>query len=189
LDPLRDVHPGQPAGYHPCLRSESGRAGDHPLIWRPLRIRRDTPLATRSATLQIVWAWSDPHPHLFHLHGKKDGTRRLGGPRIDVMRTTCRSPCCASSGEPFIYSRSPEGRGRVSSRRWCRRAPRRSSDRLCCRSMTRSPPTRQALPPHDVAGVGQAHDVENQRRKVDPQYPKILCYRTRLLWSNDLIWR
>jgi hypothetical protein len=48
---------------------------------------------------------------------------------------------------------------------------------------------RQVLPQDNCAGVIHAHDVENLLGNVDPQYPKMLFHRTRLLWSNDFIWR
>lgn len=56
--------------------------GISPLIWRRRLIRSDMSLATLSAALQIVFAWSDEHLHAF-IQGKEYDCMRLGGPHFE----------------------------------------------------------------------------------------------------------
>ena len=58
--------------------------GISPLIWRRLLVRSDMSLAILHAMLQIMFAWSDPYLHSFHIYGNAYGIPRLDGPHLDI---------------------------------------------------------------------------------------------------------
>ena len=54
--------------------------GIFPLIWRRLKLRSDSPLATLHYALQAAFDWQDYHIHRFVIRGEEYGINRKGGP-------------------------------------------------------------------------------------------------------------
>lgn len=56
--------------------------GVSPMVWRRLRLHKDTSLASLHCILQLCFGWDDDHLHQFHIYGKDYGINKVGAERF-----------------------------------------------------------------------------------------------------------
>jgi hypothetical protein len=75
-----------------------------PLVWRRLLISSETSLAQLHEIVQMAFAWSGEHLHLFHIHGQDYGVPQCGGICFDDdARQVQLSRFRLHKGERFRY--------------------------------------------------------------------------------------
>jgi hypothetical protein len=67
---------------HPIYQVQLWIRQISPMIWRRIRVRRESTLAQLHDIIQIVFGWSDEYLHRFLIHGRDYEVSRDGGPRF-----------------------------------------------------------------------------------------------------------
>jgi hypothetical protein len=71
------MEPSAPPGE--VLQLRAVLRGISPLIWRRLRVQRDTSIAHLHHILQVAFGWEDMHLHRFGIRGLAYGIPLVGG--------------------------------------------------------------------------------------------------------------
>jgi len=58
--------------------------GISPMIWRRVKVRRDSTIADLHCIIQIAMGWTDTHLHRFIIHGKDYGIAQIG---VNIAKT------------------------------------------------------------------------------------------------------